>query len=56
MSKTAMSNVNFKNARVTTSRAVLMKNGQAVCLAFPNPNTKPADPSKNRSSETTSFS
>lgn len=51
-----MSNQNFKNTRVTTSKAVLMKNGQAVCLAFANPNNKPADPSKNRSSETTSFS
>lgn len=33
-----------------------MKNGQAVCVAFPNPNQKPVDSSKNRSSETTSFS
>ena len=33
-----------------------MKNGQAVCVAFPNPNVKPVDTKKNRSSETTSFS
>ena len=51
-----MSNQNFKNTRVTSSKAVLMKNGQAVCVAFPNPNIKPVDSKKNRSSETTSFS
>ena len=51
-----MSNQNFKNTRVTSSKAVLMKNGQAVCVAFPNPNPKPVDSNKNRSSETTSFS
>ena len=47
---------NFKNARVTSTKAVLMKNGQAVCLAFPNPNQKPVDPKMNKSSETTSYS
>ena len=56
MAKTMMSNQNFKNTRVTSSKAVLMKNGQAVCVAFPNPNPKPVDSKKNRSSETTSFS
>lgn len=56
MAKTAMSNKNFQNTRVTSSKAVLMKNGQAVCVAFPNPNVKPVDPNKNKSSETTSFS
>ena len=56
MAKAAMSNQNFKNARVTSTKAVLMKNGQAVCLAFPNPNQKPVDPKMNKSSETTSYS
>lgn len=32
-----------------------MRNGQAVCVAFSNPNTKPVDASKNRSSELTSY-
>ena len=55
MAKTAMSNQNFKNTRVTSTKAVLMKNGQAICVAFPQ-QKKPADMSKNRSSETASFS
>jgi len=38
MAKTMMSNKNFQNTRVTSTKAILMKNGQAVCVAFPNPN------------------
>ena len=56
MAKTAMSNQNFKNTRVTSTKAVLMKNGKAVCIGFTNPNQRPVDPKQNRSSETTSFS
>lgn len=32
-----------------------MKNGQMVCVAFPNPNKKPVDTKKNASSEVTSM-
>ena len=46
----------FKDARITSCSGVLLRNGQAVCVAFPNPNPKPADISANKSSETTSFS
>ena len=56
MAKTAASNANFKNTRVTSTKAVLMKNGKAVCIGFANPNARPVDPKQNRSSEITSFS
>lgn len=52
MTKTQMSNVNFKNAKVTTGRAVFVKNGTAVALAFP---TRPKIAEQRKSSETTSF-
>ncbi len=55
MQKTAASNQNFANTRIVSSKAVLMKNGKAVCQAFDYPNTRPVDTSKMRSSETTSF-
>lgn len=47
--------MNFKNARVTTSERVLVKNGVAVAIGFKNPNTRPIDMSKNKSSEVTSI-
>jgi len=53
MAKTQMSNVNFKNAKVTTGRAVFVKNGTAVALAFP---VRPKNAEQNKSSEITSFS
>ena len=57
MKKTAASNQNFQNTRVTSTKAVLMKNGELVCVAFPNPNkNQPSKIQQNRSSETTSFS
>ena len=55
MQKTAASNANFQNTRVCSGKAVLMKNGVAVCQAFEYANTRPIDTSKMRSSETTSF-
>ena len=36
-SKLAKSNTNFKNTRVTSGSAVLMKNGKNVCVGFPCP-------------------
>lgn len=53
-SKLAASNAQFQNTRITTGKSVLMKNGKAVALAFPQI-TKAGDPNKNRSSETTSM-
>ena len=55
--KMAKSNTNFKNTRVTSGSAVLMKNGKNVCVGFPCPvDTRPADPKANKSSETASIS
>ena len=51
----AKSDVNFKNARVTTGERVLVKNGVAVAIGFKNPNMRPVDTSKNKSSEVTSI-
>ena len=31
----------FRDARVTSCSGVLLRNGNAVCVAFPNPNPKP---------------
>ena len=56
MAKTQMSNVEFKNTRVTTGKQILVKNGKAVAMAFPSLNQKPVDTTKQKSSETTSFS
>ena len=54
MTKTAQSSAEFKNTRVTTGKAVLVKGGKAIALSFVN--KRPEDPTKNKSSETTSFS
>lgn len=54
-SKTQKSDVNFKEARITSCSGVLMKNGHAVCLAFPNESPKPIDPTVFKSGETTSM-
>jgi predicted house-cleaning NTP pyrophosphatase (Maf/HAM1 superfamily) len=45
----------FKDARVVSCSQVLLRNGRAVCVAFPS-NPKPANIAANKSSETTSFS
>jgi hypothetical protein len=31
----------FRDARVTSCSGVLLRNGNAICVAFPNPNPKP---------------
>ena len=55
--KMAKSNQNFKNTRVTSGGAVLMKNGKNVVVGFKCPiDERPADPRANRSSETASMS
>ena len=54
-SKMQKSDVNFKEARITSCSGVLMKNGHAVCLAFPNESPKPIDITVLKSSETTSM-
>ena len=54
--KMAKSNQNFQNARITSCKNVLLKNGLAVCVAFPNPNQKPTDIGAKRSSEVASLS
>lgn len=54
--KLAKTNQNFANARVTSTKGVLMKNGVAVCVPFDHPNKKPVDTKRNRLPEVTSFS
>ena len=55
--KMAKSNTNFKNTRVTSGSAVLMKNGKNVCVGFPAPvDSRPKDQRANRSPETASMS
>ena len=55
--KMLKSNTNFKNTRVTSGSAVLMKNGKNVCVGFRAPvDDRPADPRANRSSEVASMS
>lgn len=53
--KTQNSAAEFKNARVTSCSGVLMKSGQAVAVAFPNPIPKNVDLNAMKSSETTSM-
>ena len=56
MQKTAMSNAQFANTRITSTKAILMKNGKAVCVGFDNPNkNQPNKTQPNNSSETTSL-
>lgn len=52
--KTQNSYSEFKNARVTSCSAVLMKGGHTVALAFQSPNAKPIDIGALKSSETVS--
>lgn len=43
MQKTAKSDANFKNTRVTTGERIFVKNGKAVAIGFRNPNIRPIE-------------
>lgn len=53
--KTQNSTAEFKNARVTSCSGVLMRSGQTVAVAFPNPIPRNIDINAMKSSETTSM-
>ena len=55
MAKTAKSDANFKNTRVTTGERIFVKNGKAVAIGFKSPNIRPTDTAKGKGGETTSM-
>lgn len=55
MQKTAKSDANFKNTRVTTGERIFVKNGKAVAIGFKSPNIRPTETAKGKGGETTSI-